>query len=170
MIEISPGALQNGQGPVSVWKCRLLAEEFPLWSCVLSWIWSFGRFCPKHLLCLSGIEFATFCNYVSSQSPKHIPIACQWGRCQYCDCKWRGWSKAPAAWHWLVVIFLDLLNPGKSLQVNAMRNGGNFVQGEMSDSSPPGQNCHCFADDIFRCIFVNENFRVSINKITEVCS
>ena len=30
------------------------------------------------------------------------------------------------------------------------------------DSSAPGQNCHLFADDIFRCIFVNEKFRILI--------
>ena len=27
-------------------------------------------------------------------------------------------------------------------------------------SSPPGQNGHIFADDIFRCIFMNEKFSI----------
>ena len=30
------------------------------------------------------------------------------------------------------------------------------------NSSPPGQNGRHFADDIFRCIFVNENFCILI--------
>ena len=30
------------------------------------------------------------------------------------------------------------------------------------NSSPPGQNGHHFADDIFRCILVSENFCISI--------
>ena len=30
------------------------------------------------------------------------------------------------------------------------------------NSSPPGQNGHHFADNIFRCIFVNENFCILI--------
>ena len=30
------------------------------------------------------------------------------------------------------------------------------------NSSPHGQNCHHFADDIFRCIFVNEKFCILI--------
>ena len=33
------------------------------------------------------------------------------------------------------------------------------------NSSPPGQNGRHFADDIFRCIFVNEKFCIS-NKIS----
>ena len=32
------------------------------------------------------------------------------------------------------------------------------------DSSPPGQNGRLFADDIFRCIFVNEKFCIPIKK------
>ena len=34
---------------------------------------------------------------------------------------------------------------------------------DCSNSSPPGQNGRLFADDIFRCIFVNENFCILIN-------
>ena len=34
------------------------------------------------------------------------------------------------------------------------------------NSSPPGQNGRHFADDIFRCIFVNEKFHILI-KISE---
>ena len=30
------------------------------------------------------------------------------------------------------------------------------------NSSPPGENGHHFADDIFRCIFVNEKFYIVI--------
>ena len=29
-------------------------------------------------------------------------------------------------------------------------------------SSPPGQNARRFADDIFECIFVNEDVKISI--------
>ena len=32
----------------------------------------------------------------------------------------------------------------------------------INNSSPPGQNGHHFADDIFRCIFVNEKFCILI--------
>ena len=39
---------------------------------------------------------------------------------------------------------------------------GNFCRWLLVNSSPPGQNgCH-FADDIFRCIFMKENFYVLI--------
>ena len=40
------------------------------------------------------------------------------------------------------------------------------------NSSPPGRNCRYFADDIFRCIFVNEKFffLILIKKFTEDCS
>ena len=38
------------------------------------------------------------------------------------------------------------------------------------NSSPPGQNGYHFVDDIFRCIFVNENFCILIEIFTEVCS
>ena len=31
-----------------------------------------------------------------------------------------------------------------------------------ANSSPPGQNGHHFADDIFRCVFMNEKFCILI--------
>ena len=37
------------------------------------------------------------------------------------------------------------------------------------NSSPPGQNGHHFADDIFKCLFLNENVWISIN-ISLKCS
>ena len=33
---------------------------------------------------------------------------------------------------------------------------------QILNSSPPGQNGHHFADDIFKCIFVNEKFCILI--------
>ena len=35
-------------------------------------------------------------------------------------------------------------------------------RGQWVNSSPPGQNGRHFADDIFRCIFVNENFYILV--------
>ena len=39
---------------------------------------------------------------------------------------------------------------------------GLFVCREQVNSSPPGQNVRHFADDIFRCIFMNEKFCILI--------
>ena len=38
------------------------------------------------------------------------------------------------------------------------------------NSSSPGQNGHQFTGNIFRCIFVNEKFRILITNFTKVCS
>ena len=49
--------------------------------------------------------------------------------------------------------------------VNTDTLGTRDAQVHMKDvftSSPPGQNSSHFADDIFRCLFVNENFRFLI--------
>ena len=43
-------------------------------------------------------------------------------------------------------------------------SGVNFI-----NSSPPGQNGRHFADDIFKWIFVNENFCI-LNRLSQVCS
>ena len=45
------------------------------------------------------------------------------------------------------------------------RNSFQLVTYNIVNSSPPGQNGRHFADDLFRCIFVNEHFRI-LNKIT----
>ena len=48
---------------------------------------------------------------------------------------------------------------------------GNHIVALLINSSLPGQNGHHFADDIFRCIFVNEKFciliRISLKFVPE---
>ena len=39
---------------------------------------------------------------------------------------------------------------------------GTSSAGEKVNSSPPGQNGHHFADNIFRCIFMHENVGILI--------
>ena len=36
--------------------------------------------------------------------------------------------------------------------------------GKYNNSSPSGKNVHHFPDDIFKCIFLNENLRISIRN------
>ena len=79
---------------------------------------------------------------------------------------------------WDIVIW----TPGDKLQWNLNRNSYIFVQEnafqivvwkmvailsrpQCVNSSPPGQNGCIFADDIFRCIFMNEKFCI-LNKIS----
>ena len=44
----------------------------------------------------------------------------------------------------------------------ALYTGSSLLQKQAINSSPPGQNGRHFADDIFKCIFMNEKFCISI--------
>ena len=58
---------------------------------------------------------------------------------------------------WLLFGF-HRLSTIKKLPWNMMTSVGKFV-----NTLRPRQNCRHFADDIFKCIFLNENIRISIN-------
>ena len=45
-----------------------------------------------------------------------------------------------------------------------------FPYNKFFDSSPPGQSSHHFADDIFKCMFLNENFENFISIFIKICS
>ena len=59
---------------------------------------------------------------------------------------------------WVILSISTLL-----ILENYLFNSFNHIQiGDLINSSPPGQNGHRFADNVFRCIFFNEKFCILI--------
>ena len=73
---------------------------------------------------------------------------------------------------WQTAVVMSSLNKMRSLALQALWNQciqleqvslhHRVISNHDINSSPPGQNSRLFADDIFRCIFVNEKFCISI--------
>ena len=66
--------------------------------------------------------------------------------------------------NYLSMLGLKLNHVSKSghrriLEIQSMR--------QCVDTLSPGQNCHHFADDIFKCTFLNENIWISINILVK---